>query len=454
MVLDDVDSSVCFSPDGGKFAFWRMDSRTHQNSLIVKGMELGTETNLATLTAPDYPWTAPVWSPDGSLLAFGILSDSDAGSTNMKIVSIALSDRQQHIVGPEPWYSVSRPIWAKGGRSLVFSANPNNANAPQMLEMSWPKGETSVVTLVPDLQLGSSLGDMDTNADQSRLVTIQYFRRSNPWIVPVAHPLDAQPVPGVDGKFYGVAWTKSGDLISQSDIGGYPDLWSIHPETGELKPLTRDTHVEEDATASPDGRYVVYASNRDGTFHLWRSNADGSDPIRLTEDDSLEEDGRITPDGQSVVYTSIKSGIPALWRVSIQRGEPTQLTSNSARRPSVSPDGTLIVCDYVEKSADGWKTAILQAATGKPVRFFSNIPSGEGALPVQWTKDGKNLLFVKTDEGVSNVWMQPVDGGIAKQLTHFGRDRIFAFAQSFDGRFLACIRGVATSDVVILQAAK
>jgi Tol biopolymer transport system component len=176
--------------------------------------------------------------------------------------------------------------------------------------------------------------------------------------------------------------------------------------------------------------------------------------VRLTADDSREEDGRITSDGKSVIFTSIKSGFPALWSVSIQGGEPVQLTRRSARKASISPDGTLIVCDYVEKPLDGWTTAILQAATGKPVRIFSNIPAGDSAIPVQWTRDGKGLLFVKTEKGVSNVWMQPVDGGLAKQMTHFMTDKIFAFAQSFDGGFLACIRGTLTSDVVMVQMAR
>jgi serine/threonine protein kinase len=455
MILDDVDSPASFSPDGQQFAFLRTDSRTHQTALMVKGLEVGTETNLATFTAPDYFWTAPVWSPDGSSLAFGILNDSSTGRpTNLRIMSITVNDRQQHVVGPEPWYSVFRPIWVKGGRSLLLSANGDHSNVAELLEMSWPKGETSVVRFDAGILNRSNFGDLDATADQSRFVAIQYVRRSNPWIVPLAHPLSARQVPGPDGRFYGVAWTSAGDLISQTDVGGHPDLWSISSVTGELKPLTHDDSVEEDPSTSPDGRYLVYSSNRGGAFHLWRSNADGSDPVRLTADDSREEDARITSDGKSVIFTSIKSGYPALWSVSIQGGEPVQLTRRSARRASISPDGSLIVCDYVEKPLDGWTTAILQAATGKPVRIFANIPAGDSAIPVQWGRDGKGLLFVKTERGVSNIWMQPVDGGLARQMTHFMTDKIFAFAQSFDGGFLACIRGTLTSDVVMVQMAR
>jgi Tol biopolymer transport system component len=452
MVLDDVDSPISFSPDGGSFAFLRTDSHTHQTALIVKGIEVGTETNLATLTAPDYFWTAPVWCPDGSSVAFGILSDSGVGPTNLRVMSITLNDRKQHIVGPEPWYSVSKPFWAKGGRSLVFSVNHNDSNVAQLLEMSWPNGKTSAIR--SGGMQNRNFVDIDADADQGKFVAIQQVRQSTPWIVPLKNPLNAQKVPETEGRFYGVAWTNAGDLISQTDIGGHPDLWSIGPKTGESKQLTQSTGVEEDASTSPDGRYLVYASNQGGSFHLWRSNADGSDPVRLTRDDSREEEGRITSDGQWVVFTSIKSGFPALWKVSIQGGEPTQITRRSARKPSVSPDGALIVCDYVEKPLDGWITVILNSTTGELKRAFSNIPAGDSALPVQWAQDGKNLLFVLTDKGVSNIWMQPSDGGIPTQITHFMSDRIFAFAQSLDGKLLACIRGTSKSDAVIVQIAK
>jgi serine/threonine protein kinase len=457
LVLNDVDSSISFSPDGEGFAFFRFDPRTGQTSLIVKNIELGIENIVVTLTPPEYRQTDPVWSPDGNAIVFGFLSDSSPGSTNQKIMSISPRNGTRRVVGPEPWYYVAKPVWAKKGRSLVLSVTPNISTEAQLIEMSWPKGETSIIAIRPGSMPGSSLSDMDINADQRRIVAINYYRRSSPWIVPLDSTAENAPkawqVPGLTGVFRGVTWTNSGNIISLTTVDKHPDLWSINPTTGVLKRLTNDEYAKQDPSSSADGRYLVYASNRDGTWHIWRSNGDGSSAARLTADGSREEYGTIVPD-ESVIFTSIKSGFEALWSVPLQGGEPTQLTENQARKASVSPDGKYIVCDYLESSEGGWKTALLTKDTGKRLRFYSNIPAGDDALPVQWTKDGSNILFIKTVQGVSNVWMQPMNGGKEKQVTHFIRDRIFAFALSFDGRLLACIRGLATTDVVVLQIAQ
>jgi hypothetical protein len=44
-----------------------------------------------------------------------------------------------------------------------------------------------------------------------------------------------------------------------------------------------------------------------------------------------------------------------------------------------------------------------------------------------------------------------LSGGAPEQITDFGSDRIFAFAQSHDGRRLAVARGTVQSDVVLIQ---
>jgi hypothetical protein len=56
--------------------------------------------------------------------------------------------------------------------------------------------------------------------------------------------------------------------------------------------------------------------------------------------------------------------------------------------------------------------------------------------------------------GVSNLWSQPTDGGLAKQITNFKTDRILTFAFSPDGRKLALARGKTTSDAVLINEAK
>jgi Tol biopolymer transport system component len=76
------------------------------------------------------------------------------------------------------------------------------------------------------------------------------------------------------------------------------------------------------------------------------------------------------------------------------------------------------------------------------------------SLPFRWSRDGKSITAVRTDEvGVSNVWSFPVwGGGAPRRLTNFEEDAILAFAWSPSGERLACIRASNQgADVVLLQ---
>ena len=79
-----------------------------------------------------------------------------------------------------------------------------------------------------------------------------------------------------------------------------------------------------------------------------------------------------------------------------------------------------------------------------------DIPGSFGRT-IHWTADGRDLTYVDTKGGVSNIWIQSLDGGAPKQLTDFKDQRIFGFAWSRDGKQLALSRGVVNSDVVLIR---
>jgi len=51
-------------------------------------------------------------------------------------------------------------------------------------------------------------------------------------------------------------------------------------------------------------------------------------------------------------------------------------------------------------------------------------------------------------EGAGNLWYQPLDGGAARQVTHFPDADIFDYSWSKDGKQLAITRGRTRTDVV------
>jgi Tol biopolymer transport system component len=210
--------------------------------------------------------------------------------------------------------------------------------------------------------------------------------------------------------------------------------------------LTVDARDNGNPSVSPDGRYIVFASNRTGNRCVWRMDIDGSNPKQLT----FGIDARspeITPDGQWVVYSDVASGKLTLWKVSIGGGNQVQLIDYTSRAPAVSPDGKQIAFLALDEQATPkrWRNAIIRVDGGPPIKVF------DLATRVRWTLDGRALTYVGTRDGVSNIWAQSLDGSPPKQLTNFTTDQIFAYAWSRDGKQLACARGNQNSDVVLIK---
>jgi hypothetical protein len=92
--------------------------------------------------------------------------------------------------------------------------------------------------------------------------------------------------------------------------------------------------------------------------------------------------------------------------------------------------------------------AAIPAEGGAPLYHF-DAPAGMFFL--SWSPDSKAFQYVRARDGVANLWEQPLDGGPAKQLTHFKNELIFDYAWSGDGKQLALVRGMLNSNVVLIS---
>ena len=96
-----------------------------------------------------------------------------------------------------------------------------------------------------------------------------------------------------------------------------------------------------------------------------------------------------------------------------------------------------IVCDFPE------------CATRRTLTLQRSVPAS-----VQWTPDGRAIAYVDGDTQ-TNLWVQPLDGAPAHQLTHFTDGRtIPTFAWSRDGKRLAVARETVTNDIVLFKGLK
>jgi Tol biopolymer transport system component len=127
-------------------------------------------------------------------------------------------------------------------------------------------------------------------------------------------------------------------------------------------------------------------------------------------------------------------------------GAPVRLTDDVSIRPSVSPDGRLVA--YYWLTPERWTLAVVPL-NGGPRQFFPLSPTHCGRT-VRWSPDGQSLAYIDCADGVSNIWVQRLDGSPPKQLTDFRSGHITTFDWSSDRSQLAWITRNQVSDVVLI----
>jgi eukaryotic-like serine/threonine-protein kinase len=455
-IMANVDSPITFSPNGQYFAFVRNYMPEQETALIVARLDGSEERKLLTRKRPEVlSRMGPSWSPDGRLIACAA-GVTGQGETSMHVLAVRIEDGSSQPIGSQTWTVVGQVAWLGDGSGLVFSAWERRwgVYGDQIWLMTFPKGEARPVT--KDMNNYESVSIAADLAAPGAIVTHWMDRVSVIWIVSKgAGGFDAGRAARIQSGFgsnysemFGLDWTPDERLVYGSQASGNVDVWITTADGKRQKQLTRDAQTDFMPVVTPDGRYIVFVSDRAGSGHIWRMDLDGGDLKQLTRGKN-DTSPSLSPDGRWVVYMSSTSGRPSLWKVSIDGGEPAQLTAASAGRPLVSPDGKWIACYYQDQKDGNFKVALLPFAGGEPA-LVEGMAQPEFFI-LKWSPDSRALTYIATQQGVSNIWSKPIDGGPARQLTNFTTDRIFRFAWSRDGKFLACERGMIINNAVLIS---
>jgi Tol biopolymer transport system component/DNA-binding winged helix-turn-helix (wHTH) protein len=438
---------VAFSPDGRRLAFVRGEFG-RELTLIVADADGANERAVLTRRAPDF-FGLPAWSPDGKTIAcvYGSTELLDGSSPALGLTTFQASDGAERRVIEARWTDVRQLSWLPDGSGLVLSATEAELSPAQIWTLSFPSGEMRRVTNDLNTYLGASV-----TADGSALVTVQTDRVPNVWVAAGGDAARARQITTGSGKFdgyYGLSWAPDGRVVYASMAGGGWDIWVMNADGTGQRQLTAGARSNYGPSVSPDGRHVVFVSNRaGGAFNIWRMDADGSNPLRLTSGRG-ENFPHVTPDGRSVVYATVGGGHDAaVWKVSIDGGEPLRLTSRPASWPFVSPDGKSFVCTYGEGQFATNRLAVIPIDGGEPVKLFEIAPTFRANTV--WLPDSRGIAYLDARTGTTNVWVQPLAGGKPAQLTNFTADNVASFDWSRDNRLVAT-RSVETTSVVLIK---
>lgn len=438
-IVVNVDAPISLSPDGAQIAFVRSFPGKHYDALVVANNDGTGEHELAVLTHPQkFSFSGSAWSPDGKVIVLGVSRDNNA-SFNLSAVPLAGGGPQA--LTTQPWTTVRGVAWTDDGQSLIFAAGTTESQVSQVWQLDYPSGSLHRVTIDTNYYEGLHLAK-----NGSKLVTMQVAELINLWATDSSARARKLTFGTREGEG-GLVSLPSGQIVYTVEENRQLNLWTINHDGSGALPLTREGAGYPTATA--DGQFVVYASLRNGLRHLYRLRPANGEEVQLTNGGG-ENYPSCSPDGQWVIYTALAGARNTLWKVSIGGGSPEQLTHGSIIvKPVVSPDGKWIACAFRKDEADKWKVAILPFAGGEPMKVLPITKAFNQIL--RWAPDSSALFYIVEEDGVSNIWKQPLGDTPAAQVTRFTEDTIFYYDRlaSLDGFVLS--RGRILRDIVLIK---
>ncbi|HLN98373.1 MAG TPA: protein kinase [Pyrinomonadaceae bacterium] len=452
-ILTNVSQPISISPDGKQIAFGRFHLTDTNDELYLANADGTNERLLITVSEPAwFSGAGPVWSPDGTMLAIGY------GTKGMTPAVISIADGKLRSISSRHWIYVGRVAWFNDGRGLVFTAREQSLGPMQIWQQSYPEGEVRPIT--NDLSF-YGFYSLDLTANSDALVTVQEDPGSNIWIAPDGQASRARAVTAqknVQEGHLNLTWTPDGKLLFDSNANAKASIWIVGTDGSNLRSLSDNTGDDYAPEVSPDGRFIIFNSNRTGNPEAYRVSTDGGEAQQLTRGGVATHS--ISPDGRWLLYNPFTGGIRKL---SLDgSGSETELVARgNLRYPQVSPDGKLLAYYFDDEKTNRPKIAIIEFPSGAAVRTFDLPVTSQSGLydslfyrGFHWSPDGRAIVYINTLGGVSNIWSQPLDGGAAKQITDFKSDLIYNFAYSRDGHQLALARGSQTRDAVLISEVK
>ena len=437
-VLERLEGKFSFSPDDSRIAFIRVSTNSNgqqEHALMISNSDGANESKLLSRQYPD-KLDAPVWSPDGESIvcAYG---NSAAGNQGMSLVEVRVVDGSTRELSSEKFFNIAKIMWLPQKTGLIMSAAKKSEGYRQLWRVSYPSLQFT------EISAGlSSFSDLSLTRNGDKIVASQSTRAFDLWVGATRESENLKKVTAVMDKF---CWTPDGRLVYSLNTIGNVDLWVMRPDGQEQKQLTLNSATNDAPTVTPDGRYIIFISNRAGAFQVWRMQIDGSDPVPLTSGGGKNFPG-ISPDGKWVLYNTTDDW--QLWRVSIAGGEPARLSDSYALFPSISPDGKMIAC--LGRNDSKAVLRILSFEGGQPLKTFDLAAPTFSSNRIQWTGDGKAVIYGTEHDGITSIFRQPLTGGKPALVMKF-EDELADFSYSQDGQSLAVARGGWQHDIVLIR---
>ena len=185
----------------------------------------------------------------------------------------------------------------------------------------------------------------------------------------------------------------AGLLVFERRVGGNLDLYTVPAGGGIERRLTDDPADDSLPRWTPDGRAIVFTSNRTGNWQLWEMPAGGGAARRLRVNAAREWQVDPSRDGRSLAFLSNLDGPESLWVLDRATGRARMLVRHGPRsilgNPSFSPDGGRIA--FSSNWWMGHHIYVWDSATQQATRISSLTQGGCGP---RFAPDGRAVIYV------------------------------------------------------------
>lgn len=247
----------------------------------------------------------------------------------------------------------------------------------------------------------------------------------------------------------------NGKIAFAASDGNDFEIYSINPDgTGETQ-LTSNSASDGNPVWSPDGRKILFDSDRSGVIAIWVMNADGSAQAQVTFPTMGTQDSAPTwsPDGSKIAFAhgpvsgQVSVNVCATL-VYVAKADGTGATpislpapTNCSYDPDWSPDGGLIAFVATSSTPSGNNDEDVwvakpdgTGATQLSHHPFDSYPDCAYTEAPSWTPDGSKIIFdADCDPGAAEYRFILINrDGTGQQVV--GEQRAVAAAWSPDGR--------------------
>ena len=446
LLVKDIDTNLGFSPDGQRFVFARAnDPEPGKYHVLIANADGGNEKSIAS-----GPMSAPImsigWAPDGKSIA-GVARQLSSAGGPAKIVSIDPNTGSQRNISDPPSTLINNVAWMPDGKSLVvtYAAMDTRFARDQIGLINSSDGTLRAITAD-----ANDYGAVSVSSDGRTISSVMRQAIRDLYVSAGSRPdySDLKQISSGDPISY-VSWTNDGMLLTQQ-LGAARVIDTDGGVKSELSPGADAAALQPHGCG--DGSVVfMRAIPKTLAINIWRSNLDGTGLTEISNGKS-DEFGACSPDGKTVFYIDV--GNRSFMRV--PPGGKAEAVLKHDKAPveiqagfAIASDGNTAVLGTYDFKAERPNFSLVSLASGQIARTFDYDPRHNGVL--QFSPDGKGIVYPIRDKGVDNLWMQPLEGGSGRQITNYTSLKIYSYQWSHDGKRLALVRGDTPSDLVLIR---